>query len=253
MASVLSDAARTALVGDLQRLLGDRCTTTLTQLEHHANIVPWQQICRERGAELRYLEVDWDAAVQRVRRGEADAVIGAFKSDAPDFVFPHEPFGRASYCYFARPDSAWTYQGRSSLEKVRIGVIRTEVRRKDADLVAALTEVGDRPAPDELVPAQVMRRVHVADRQHPHPRQDSPPIPRVMQTFVWGHLAPSWGRRIRAEARSWTCTQERNPSMTRRVLPPLLLALLLAVPGAGTAPSGITRPRKRSVLVGAAL
>ncbi len=30
----------------------------ITQLEHHANIVPWQVLCRERGAELRYLDVD---------------------------------------------------------------------------------------------------------------------------------------------------------------------------------------------------
>ena len=30
----------------------------ITQLEHHANIVPWQVLCRERGAELRYLEVN---------------------------------------------------------------------------------------------------------------------------------------------------------------------------------------------------
>jgi cysteine desulfurase/selenocysteine lyase len=30
----------------------------ITQLEHHANIVPWQMLCRERGAELRYLEID---------------------------------------------------------------------------------------------------------------------------------------------------------------------------------------------------
>jgi cysteine desulfurase/selenocysteine lyase len=29
-----------------------------TQMEHHANIVPWQQLCKERGAQLRYLEVD---------------------------------------------------------------------------------------------------------------------------------------------------------------------------------------------------
>lgn len=29
-----------------------------TQMEHHANIVPWQVLCRERGAELRYLDVD---------------------------------------------------------------------------------------------------------------------------------------------------------------------------------------------------
>jgi cysteine desulfurase/selenocysteine lyase len=30
----------------------------ITQMEHHANIVPWQMLCRERGAELRYLELD---------------------------------------------------------------------------------------------------------------------------------------------------------------------------------------------------
>jgi cysteine desulfurase/selenocysteine lyase len=30
----------------------------ITQMEHHANIVPWQQLCRERGASLRYLDVD---------------------------------------------------------------------------------------------------------------------------------------------------------------------------------------------------
>jgi cysteine desulfurase/selenocysteine lyase len=30
----------------------------ITQAEHHANLVPWQVLCRERGAILRYLEVD---------------------------------------------------------------------------------------------------------------------------------------------------------------------------------------------------
>jgi cysteine desulfurase / selenocysteine lyase len=30
----------------------------LTQAEHHSNIVPWQLLCQEVGAELRYLEVD---------------------------------------------------------------------------------------------------------------------------------------------------------------------------------------------------
>jgi cysteine desulfurase / selenocysteine lyase len=30
----------------------------ITQMEHHANLVPWQVLCRERSAELRYLELD---------------------------------------------------------------------------------------------------------------------------------------------------------------------------------------------------
>ncbi len=33
-------------------------TVLTTTMEHHANIVPWQVLCREKGAKLRYLEVD---------------------------------------------------------------------------------------------------------------------------------------------------------------------------------------------------
>jgi cysteine desulfurase/selenocysteine lyase len=35
----------------------------ITAMEHHANIVPWQVLCRERGAELRYLDVDEHGAL----------------------------------------------------------------------------------------------------------------------------------------------------------------------------------------------
>jgi cysteine desulfurase / selenocysteine lyase len=30
----------------------------ITEMEHHANLVPWQQLCRRSGAELRYLHID---------------------------------------------------------------------------------------------------------------------------------------------------------------------------------------------------
>ncbi len=30
----------------------------ITEMEHHANLLPWQVLCRERGAELRYLQID---------------------------------------------------------------------------------------------------------------------------------------------------------------------------------------------------
>jgi len=38
--------------------VGEGDAVLITQMEHHANIVPWQVLCSERGAELRYLEVD---------------------------------------------------------------------------------------------------------------------------------------------------------------------------------------------------
>jgi cysteine desulfurase/selenocysteine lyase len=38
--------------------VGEGDAVLITQMEHHANLVPWQVLCRERGASLRYLEVD---------------------------------------------------------------------------------------------------------------------------------------------------------------------------------------------------
>ncbi len=38
--------------------IGPGDAVLITQMEHHANIVPWQVLCKERGATLRYLELD---------------------------------------------------------------------------------------------------------------------------------------------------------------------------------------------------
>ena len=35
----------------------------LTEAEHHSNIVPWQQLCSQVGAELRWLEVDQEGMI----------------------------------------------------------------------------------------------------------------------------------------------------------------------------------------------
>ncbi|MBV9945383.1 MAG: SufS family cysteine desulfurase [Myxococcales bacterium] len=38
--------------------VGDGDEVVVTELEHHSNIVPWQMLCRERGARLRVLPID---------------------------------------------------------------------------------------------------------------------------------------------------------------------------------------------------
>jgi cysteine desulfurase/selenocysteine lyase len=38
--------------------VGEGDEVLLTHMEHHSNIVPWQLLCQERGARLRYLSVD---------------------------------------------------------------------------------------------------------------------------------------------------------------------------------------------------
>ena len=38
--------------------VGEGDEVVITQMEHHANLVPWQQLCLRTGATLRYLEID---------------------------------------------------------------------------------------------------------------------------------------------------------------------------------------------------
>lgn len=50
------------------------------------------------------------------RDGLLDAVVGAFLTDAPDFVFPQEPQGRSEIAFYTPADSSWIYEGLGSLE-----------------------------------------------------------------------------------------------------------------------------------------
>ena len=66
----------------------------VTQMEHHANLVPWQVLCRERGAELRYLEVDGhgelslEALDDELARGDVRMVAFAHVSNVLGTINP---------------------------------------------------------------------------------------------------------------------------------------------------------------------
>jgi cysteine desulfurase/selenocysteine lyase len=66
----------------------------ITQMEHHANLVPWQVLCRERGAELRYLEVDargelsLEALDAELERGDVRLVAFAHVSNVLGTINP---------------------------------------------------------------------------------------------------------------------------------------------------------------------
>jgi cysteine desulfurase / selenocysteine lyase len=54
----------------------------ITQMEHHANIVPWQVLCRETGANLRYLEIDANGELSlqalQTELARGDVALAAF-------------------------------------------------------------------------------------------------------------------------------------------------------------------------------
>ncbi|HEX4562907.1 MAG TPA: SufS family cysteine desulfurase [Solirubrobacteraceae bacterium] len=66
----------------------------ITQMEHHANVVPWQILCAERGAQLRYLEIDergeisLEALDSELARGDVRLVAFAHVSNVLGTINP---------------------------------------------------------------------------------------------------------------------------------------------------------------------
>jgi cysteine desulfurase/selenocysteine lyase len=53
--------------------LGPGDEVLITRMEHHSNIVPWQLVCRDTGAKLRYLDISDEGTLSL---DELDAVLG---------------------------------------------------------------------------------------------------------------------------------------------------------------------------------
>ncbi|HEX4436349.1 MAG TPA: SufS family cysteine desulfurase [Solirubrobacteraceae bacterium] len=74
--------------------LGPGDAVLITQMEHHANLVPWQQACRHSGASLRYLEVDehgelsLEALDAELARGDVRMVAFAHVSNVLGTINP---------------------------------------------------------------------------------------------------------------------------------------------------------------------
>lgn len=82
-----------------------------------------QQILEAHGHTLDYRLVPWKRSIIEVRKGNADCIFGAYKTDAIDFIFPAESLGKVEFTFYAHHNFDWTYQGLDSLSSIRLGVI----------------------------------------------------------------------------------------------------------------------------------
>ena len=71
----LSNAAWSDIAGDRTRALalGPGDEVVVTEMEHHANLVPWQELCRRTGATLRWIGVTDDG---RLDLADLETVVG---------------------------------------------------------------------------------------------------------------------------------------------------------------------------------
>ncbi len=75
------------------------------------------------GHTVDYNVMPWERAVNSVREGKFDCVVGAYPEDAPDFIFPSVSWGMDSTGYYVKNESTWQFAGFDSLLSQKVGVI----------------------------------------------------------------------------------------------------------------------------------
>lgn len=75
------------------------------------------------GHSLKYQILGWERALSEVRQGNKNCVVGAYRSDAPDFVFPDLHQSVDHLLFFTRAGDPWSFSGIESLKHLRFAIM----------------------------------------------------------------------------------------------------------------------------------
>lgn len=90
-------------------------------------------IAKQHGYTIDYKLMPWARALQKVSNGEFDCVVGAYKEDARNLMFPEEPWGVDQVDFYKLKGNPWTYQNLDSLNHITVGVIGGYAYDEDFD------------------------------------------------------------------------------------------------------------------------
>jgi polar amino acid transport system substrate-binding protein len=108
-----------------------------------------RRVFEPKGHTLDYQILPWARAVQDSRAGKYTAIVGAYKGDAPDFIFPANELGQINQSFFVTTESSWNYTGIESLANIAIGVIKDYAYGDELD--AYIGEHGSDPHKVQVV------------------------------------------------------------------------------------------------------
>lgn len=76
------------------------------------------------GHKVEYSNVPWARAIEDSRSGKYTGIVGAYKDDAPDFVYPDKGIMVSNNDFFVKKGSTWKFNGIESLKTISLGTIR---------------------------------------------------------------------------------------------------------------------------------
>ena len=101
------------------------------------------KIFGDAGHTVDYRLAPWERAVADVRKGKYDCVVGAYKEDAPDFVYPEESWGLDESAFFVKQGEAWKYTGLASIAGVKLGLASGYAYGEDFDAYVKANNKGN--------------------------------------------------------------------------------------------------------------
>ncbi len=82
-----------------------------------------QQTLAKGGHTVDYALMPWERAVYSAQKGQIDCVVGAYKSDAPDLLFPENSQGVDTVEAYVNKGSPWRFTTLDALKSVKLGAI----------------------------------------------------------------------------------------------------------------------------------
>ncbi len=92
-----------------------------------------QRAFAKHNIDLKYAVLPWSRAIQETRDGKYTALVGASRSDAPDFIFPTISQGWMQNAFFVPKESTWHYTDVKSLDTVSLGLVADYTYNKALD------------------------------------------------------------------------------------------------------------------------
>ena len=82
-----------------------------------------EKIFKEQMVKVEYQVMPWSRAIVEAEKGNIQAVVGAFKGDAPHFIYPQEELGLIGNSFFTHVHNDWYFQNIDSLKQIILGTI----------------------------------------------------------------------------------------------------------------------------------
>ncbi|MDF1877156.1 transporter substrate-binding domain-containing protein [Sulfurimonas sp. SAG-AH-194-L11] len=119
----------TVAFGDIITIVGDEwcpynCKVTDKNQGYLVDIA--RVIFEKNGHTVKYtVSSSWNQAILDTKNNKYNAIIGAYKSDAKDFIFPSLSQGVSANAFFTKKKTQWKYTGVNSLHDITIGAIKS--------------------------------------------------------------------------------------------------------------------------------